>query len=68
MNDERVGNTSQISVWSDEEYSSVINKNAGERVASKDKYHLRYIQIECAFTYIQKHIQNKNIFSGYLKI
>ena len=62
INDERVGDISQISVLSDEEYSSVINQTAGERAASRDKYHLRYIKLNMTL------ITFKSIFSRYLKI
>lgn len=44
--------------------SSAINQNAGERAASKDKYHLRYIK----FSYIPNHIwqilENMDLSSG----
>lgn len=62
MNDERVGDTAQISVLSGEEYSSVIHQKAGERAASKEKYHLRYIKLNVPL------VTFKNIFSRYLKI
>lgn len=40
INDERVEDTFQISVLSDEQYSSVINQNAEEGAASRDKLSL----------------------------
>lgn len=62
INDERVGDTSQISVLSDEECSSVINQTAGERAVSRDKYHFRYIKLNMPL------VTFKSIFSRYLKI
>ena len=62
MNGERMGDTSEFSVLSDEEYSSVINQNAGERVASKDKHNLRCIQLNVPLVIF------KNTSGRYLKI